>query len=265
MEKDGLKTRYHLLDELRGLAVLCMVVYHGFFSVSMVLNIPLSDRLIAFFMPAEPFFAALFIFISGICSTLSRSNLKNGLRLAVIALGITAVTVVGDRLLDINMSIFFGVIHLLACCLLLAALTDKLKVKYRFPKISLAVLALLFLITYDLVFGSPFLPCLGLSELGVKMPYGFTGHPWLLLFGFPEPGIGAMADYFPLTPWVFMFFMGACFANIRGRGVLPAFFAKKRVGFLGAVGRHSLIIYVVHQPVIFGLCYLTLFLTGGNI
>lgn len=65
MEQTALKTRYHLLDNLRGFAILCMVFYHGFFTVSMVLGLSFTDRLIAFFMPVEPFLR--------LCLSLSRA------------------------------------------------------------------------------------------------------------------------------------------------------------------------------------------------
>lgn len=172
---------------------------------------------------------------------------------------------VGEQITDMNMGIYFGVIHLLAVCLLLAGVLDGLRYKYPLPVLQFILLIPVFLISYDLVFGQPFLPWLGLSELGIKMPYGFHGHPWLMLFGFPEPGWPAMADYFPITPWIFMFFMGACFARFRSKGVLPRVFKAKGLGFLRFLGKHSLLIYIIHQPVIFGMCYLIQFICGGAV
>ena len=55
------KKRIYLLDELRGLAVFCMVFYHAFYSMSEFFNIAVGTKLLDFFTPAEPFFAALFI------------------------------------------------------------------------------------------------------------------------------------------------------------------------------------------------------------
>ncbi len=256
------KKRYHLLDELRGFAVLCMVFFHGFFSVYMVLESRDAWRLIQFFRPAEPYFAALFLFISGICSTLSASNLKNALRLTGVAVAISAVTVLGTKFLEIDMSIYFGIIHLIAVCLFLAAALDRIKV--RWPAVWLVTSLVFFLIGYDLIYGEPFLPFAGLSRLGIRLPYGFEGMWWLLPFGFPEPSTPYMADYFPIIPWVFMFLIGR-FTALLGRGKLPRFMEKKLIPPLGYLGRHALIIYVLHQPVIFGLCYIILALSGGSI
>lgn len=256
------KKRYHLMDEVRGFAVLCMVFFHGFYSVNMVLGSSAAYRLITFFMPAEPYFAALFLFISGISSTLSSSNLKNALRLSGVAVAISAVTILGTELLDMEMAIYFGIIHLIAVCLFLAAALDKIKIKW--PAVWLVISLAIFLVAYDLVYGYPFLPFMGLSRLGVRMPYGYEGMWWLLPFGFPEPSTPYMADYFPVLPWLFMFLMGRFSANM-GRGKLPRFMEKKIIPPLGYLGRHSLIIYVLHQPIIFGLCYIILALSGGSI
>ena len=50
------KKRIYLLDELRGLAVFCMVFYHAFYSMSEFFNIAIGTKLLDFFTPAEPFF-----------------------------------------------------------------------------------------------------------------------------------------------------------------------------------------------------------------
>lgn len=49
------KKRIYLLDELRGLAVFCMVFYHAFYSMSEFFNIAIGTKLLDFFTPAEPF------------------------------------------------------------------------------------------------------------------------------------------------------------------------------------------------------------------
>lgn len=74
------KKRIYLLDELRGLAVFCMVFYHAFYSMSEFFGFEIGTKLLDFFTPAEPFFAALFIVISGISSRLSHDNTKRGVR-----------------------------------------------------------------------------------------------------------------------------------------------------------------------------------------
>ena len=49
------KKRIYLLDELRGLAVFCMVFYHAFYSMSEFFGFEIGTKLLDFFTPAEPF------------------------------------------------------------------------------------------------------------------------------------------------------------------------------------------------------------------
>lgn len=254
------KKRYHLLDEIRGFAVLCMVVFHGFFSVMMVFGSSLAYDLIQFFLPAEPIFAAAFIFISGVCSTLSRSNAKNGLKLLAVALGVTAVTVAGTELFGMEMSIYFGVIHLLAVCLFAAALLERVKIPC--PAVCAAALGIIFLVVYEFVFKKPILPYLGPSSFGITPEFTFSEGAVNMILGLRVPRY-FMADYFPILPWVFLFLAGRCAALVKGKGNLPAVFEKRVIPPLGFIGRRALLIYIVHQPVIFGLCYLIKLIIGG--
>ena len=126
------KPRIALLDELRGLCVVLMVVYHGFYTFGYYLD---SEKLASlseacrfffdYFMPVEPLFAGIFIFLCGLCCTLSRSNLKRGALLAVVAGGVTAVMAIGFP----DDVIWFGVLHMLAVCILLYALLHRVIAK----------------------------------------------------------------------------------------------------------------------------------------
>ena len=78
---------------------------------------------------------------------------------------------------------------------------------------------------------------------------------WLYPLGLQYPGFSS-ADYFPLMPWLFLFLVGTVFGgwclNHRENKVLTAPLPTP----LTFLGRHSLLIYVLHQPVLFGLSYL---------
>ena len=114
------KKRIYLLDELRGLAVFCMVFYHAFYSMSEFFNIAVGTKLLDFFTPAEPFFAALFIVISGISSRLSHNNTKRGVRLLCVALALTVVTAVIMPMMHFEgAEIYFGILHLLSLSMLI--------------------------------------------------------------------------------------------------------------------------------------------------
>ncbi len=77
--------------------------------------------------------------------------------------------------------------------------------------------------------------------------------------GFPATAF-ASSDYFALLPWLFLFWTG--FYLYRLRPETPAV-PDIRLPGIGAIGRHSLIVYLLHQPVIYGLLAL-IFFTGGT-
>ena len=73
------ENRIHFLDEARGFAVLMMIFYHAFYLLYSVFGLKAAYDLFIFFMPVEPMFAGLFMFVSGISTSLSKSNMKRGL------------------------------------------------------------------------------------------------------------------------------------------------------------------------------------------
>ena len=108
--------RIELMDALRGLAVCLMVLHHFLYDLCAFLGAPWWLFTNPVFDVLHYFFAGLFIFLSGISSDFSRSNLKRGAKAMALALGITLVTYFMD------MTIVFGVLHLLASCMLLFGL-----------------------------------------------------------------------------------------------------------------------------------------------
>ena len=115
------KWRMHLLDELRGTAVVCMIFYHTFYLMGDMFKWEWGNALYQIFLPAEPYFASLFVIISGMACNLSKSNVERGVKLGIIALGITLATYIFDK----EYMITFGVLHMLAVCMILYGLVSK--------------------------------------------------------------------------------------------------------------------------------------------
>ncbi|MDD6174700.1 MAG: heparan-alpha-glucosaminide N-acetyltransferase [Firmicutes bacterium] len=247
--------RIHLMDEVRGFAVFCMVFYHAFYLIAFLFGTDWMAQVFRFFMPAEPYFAAAFILISGISSQLSRSNLLRGAKLLGIALIVTLAT----RIVVPEETIWFGVLHLLAVCMLLFGALQKPLAKIPFwPGFLLC--AVLFFFSCGLAFGAvpylglPGVPALQLNAMSPDYRFGFP-------FGFRAPDF-ASADYFPLLPWLFMFLAGTFLGRFAKAGKFPEFMYKSRIPFFSWIGRHALIIYVLHQPVIYGIMLLITALRG---
>lgn len=177
----------------------------------------------------------LFVFICGISCSFSHSNLKRGLRLAGVALLLTLATYGMDWYMgqENQFTIRFGVLHMLATSILLYCLLRKI-----------GPLFLLLLSFFSIAIGVYFL----------YFPMGSTiSYSAILARSIAE---FHSADYFPLLPWFGFFLAGASLGPLLYRE-RRSFFPrggtaswKRPILF---VGRHSLVFYILHQPLIYGL------------
>ena len=71
--------------------------------------------------------------------------------------------------------------------------------------------------------------------------------------GFPQPCFFS-TDYFPLIPWFFLFVTGYFLFRLTSeKGWNEKLFARGQFPLLNFLGRHSLMVYLLHQPVLYGL------------
>ena len=240
--------RIHTLDEIRGFAVLCMVLYHTFFLMGSTFGIDAGNKLFEFFMPMQPFFAGIFIFISGISSRLSHNNTARGLRLLLIAAAITAVSVWIAPLIGFDgLQIWFGVLHLLSVSMLIFSLTRPALDRIA-PHWGILICALLYAFTAEIGYG-----VLHFGELiFINIPEKLFSTNLLFPLGIYSDSFFS-ADYFPVFPHIFLFLAGTFTGVYAAAGRFPRGMYKLRVPFFSFLGRHALIIYVCHQPVIIAI------------
>ncbi len=217
------------LDGWRSLAVLFMLVWHALWDLESVglLRAGLTESLpMSVIRGAVP---CIFVVLAGIGCRLSRSNLRRGVRLCACALGVTVVTWVAGR------PVWFGILHLLGvCCLLWAAGGRTLS---RLPAGWCAAACLAAFAALRLA----------LEPLRVSVP-----GLWALGLRTAE---FSSADYYPLLPWAFLFLAGA----FAGGPLLDSDASWKTLRLPPALtwpGRHALVLYLVHQPVLYGLALL---------
>jgi uncharacterized membrane protein len=236
VKKAGGRERIWEIDFLRGLSIILMVGYHLLFDLGEFRGI---RRFLGFstnlssaaWTAAQFFFAGLFVVLSGISSTLSRSNLRRGLRLLAVSLLVTAAT----YLFDSSSAVYFGILQCLAFSMLIYSAV--------FEKIRPAACAAWGVLVFGLAAALPSVT----KALAIRFD-------WLLPFGLHSPSFTSF-DYFPLIPWLGIFLIGAALgktAYAAKRTLLPW---RLPVTFVNVAGRHSLLIYIVHQPVIMGLLY----------
>ena len=241
------RRRITFLDEARGLCIVCMVFFHTFYDLAYIFNFQIGYTLHNFFLPAQPFFAGAFIAICGVCCRLSKSNFK---RSGIIAAAAAIVTVVTLVLSEFNIvePIYFGILHLLASSVFIFAVLRPLLNKIH-PAAGIAACILLTVLLLNIQDGE-----IGIGSVGITFN---TKTPELLALPF---GIGKTrlyaSDYFPLLPWIFIFFAGTFLGKYFTSDKLPEFFYKRHFPPLHIIGRHSLLIYILHQPIIYGLLVL---------
>lgn len=235
-EQTGERKRIDIIDALRGLSVILMVCHHMLFDLVVFLGAPAWFFSNPVFNPLQYLFAGLFIFLSGASSQFSRSNVKRGVKVFSIAIGFTIVT----SLPFVNMPIRFGVLHLLGFSMMFYGLTRKL-----WDKIPKSIAPALYII------------CIVGSALAVR--YIRLDVSFLWMFGWITPEFFS-ADYFPLFPWLFVFLLGTWAGTYVAEKKLPEWFYEKKVPILPVVGKKSLLIYVLHQPVLYGIMMAVLYL-----
>ncbi|MBP2132292.1 putative membrane protein [Methanomicrobium sp. W14] len=242
------KKRFLELDSFRGLAIFMMVWFHLIFDLTYfgIYYVNVSTGFWRYFGYTT---AVMFVFIAGvsvyISSERSKKHLfgfkyyikffKRGLFLILIGEVITFVTwaVIGEGF------IVFGILHLIGFSVFVSPFFMKLK-KYNLLAGFLVIIAG-FLIS------------------------GTTGPYFLLPFGITPPGFVSL-DYEPVFPWFGVFLIGISAGTyfypgakrrFSGFSVSDNIFFK----FMSFMGRHSLLIYLIHQPVI----VLLLSLSAGRI
>lgn len=241
MENKTLKKggRVGLLDELRGVAIMCMVVYHTMFLLGMFgVNIPLMDS--SAMNITRDVFAGLFIFISGCMCRFSRNNLKRGVICFFCGMIITfAVPFFSDAV------ILFGILHFLGISMMIYGLCGAIFEKLP-SLVGIILCALLTVCTWDITAG--YFGISGLFRLWISSAAYNVGV--LFPFGFYSPSFVSW-DYFPLLPWFFVFIGGSYFGKWAKDGSLPKFFYPVHIKWLAAVGRHTIWIYLLHIPIIY--------------
>lgn len=244
------KKRIHLLDEIRGFAVFCMIFYHAFYLMGRFFEYKWANWLFDFFTPIEPLYAALFISVCGISCSLSHNNLKRGIKIFSAALVISLVTCVILPLLNFEgAEIYFGILHLLGVSVLVYALGEKFFLKIN-PYVGTIVCTVLF----------PFFSHLekGVLSYGdlieISLPNFLYATNFLMPFGFYTPWFYS-ADYFPIFPWIFMFFIGIFMGKLFSDKGFPEYSYKSRLPFFSFLGKQSFLVYILHMPLTFALVY----------
>lgn len=247
--------RYPILDNLRGITLTSMILYHAVWDLVYIFGVPWDwfGSFGAYLWQQS--ICWTFILLSGFCQGLARSGeaaskdavrslraAKNGLTIFGAGLLVTAVTLVfmpAER-------VVFGVLTLIGSSMLLLTFMRGLLTRIP-PAVGLAAGFLLFAFVKGVNGG-----WLGFFDVGiVSLPRWLYANLFTAFLGFPTADFYS-TDYFSLLPWFFLFLTGyfLCrFLSRKGKMRLPA---QRPLPLFAFMGRHSLVIYLLHQPIVYG-------------
>jgi uncharacterized membrane protein len=235
--------RFWEVDAARGVAIIMMVIYHTTYDLDALggHDVDATSGKWALFADAT---AGLFLFLVGVSLAISRARtsltgwrlfgkyLARGLRILAYGMVLTGVFLV------LQMGVVaFGILHLIGVSIILAYPFLQL----RFTNLVLGCLIFVagqYVLAQDLI----------------------SQNYWLLPFGVIPEGV-IMPDYRPLLPWfgvvlIGLFFGNAVYADGRRPASLPAK-APIPTRPLLPLGRNSLFIYLIHQPIVIAVLALT--------
>ena len=208
-----------------------MIVWHFLYDLALAGLVPETLLQSPVMELARYAVAGSFIAISGVCARLSKRPLRRGLIVLAAALLVSAVTYL------IGAPVYWGILHLLGVCMLLYAAVRK-----RWERLPATAACGAALLVFALTFALP-------VRVRVRV-----GVPFLFPLGLRTAAF-ASADYYPLLPWGALFFAAAAAAERLGdRPPETKYESAPRA--LVWMSRRSLLIYLVHQPVLFALAAL---------
>ena len=239
-----MKERYHLLDALRGFAIYHVIIFHFLYDVYVVYGLNPDWPYQTWVQLWQRNGCGLFVLVSGMVFALGRNTFKRGLQLQILGLIITLVTVFFAP----SEVIYYGILTFFGSAMWLTLLLKRFL--QRVPAIcGMLVSVVCYVLTKDVAAGVG-------SFLGTKL---FEFPEWLYQDYFAILGFHSntfySSDYVPLLPHIFLFLFGIyLFAWIREKKLTHLLNGGNYKIFTWP-GTHSLEVYILHQPILMGLCY----------
>ena len=229
-------TRAASVDVLRGIAIVAMIAYHFAFDLRFYGVVRADFEHGAFWLASRAAIVTTFLLIVGISLVLAdRARVPTTRfvrRLAIIAACALAASI-GSYVVYPQTFIYFGILH----CIVAASLIARPLTAH--PRLALAIG--IAAVVAGLTLSHPFFDTRLTSWIGfttVKPP---------------------TQDFVPLFPWLGVVLAGVWAGDgLARRSFAPLASLARAPGWLATLGRHALLIYMLHQPLLLGALWLVL-------
>lgn len=232
--------RLDIIDFWRGLAVIGMIIYHIVFDLEFTFGIGLNlidsylferfaDIVLVSFLLLVGFSTYIIYNRSAAYSLFISKQFKRILLTFVSAFIVSVATYIFDK----AYFVFFGVLHLITISMIVLLFLA------RYRRTLLIVSLLIFVVTHYVgAYNNLFFNVLGLGNLNITT-----------------------FDFVPVFPWLAFPFLGFVFGDfiLNFAKWLNPYFSGK-FGFVLALGRNSLKVYILHQPLVLALLYFVFFI-----
>lgn len=230
------------IDALRGFAIVLMVVYHFCFDLSFFDFIDANFYRDPFWLNSRTLILGLFVFLVGVSLALAWAgefDLHRYLRRLLLLIASAALVSIGSWVMFAERYIFFGVLHFIVLASVLGLLFVRAGILSLLTGIALIV-------------------------VGNTVQSVWFDQPWWQWIGLMthKP---LTEDYVPLLPWMGVVLVGIYAGPYLARALRRGHSTHESpaVAALAWGGRHSLLIYLLHQPALLGAVWLYARLFGG--
>ena len=263
-----MKNRLFRLDELRGLTLISMILYHFMWDLKYIAGYDMPWYTGPLGNTWQRSICITFMLVSGFSFHLGRNHLKRAITVFLSGALVSAVTLIAlpENRIIFGILTFIGSVGLIAIPYnKLSLAIEKLLDSWTYNLTMSIMNVLLFSVFYRINFGY-----LNVFFTKITLPrYLFKGYASTFL-GFTDPTFYS-TDYFSVFPWIFIYLLGyhlykicclrresdgTIFIDSTLNGRLSAFLSKRDLDFLGYIGKHTLPIYLLHQPILYAITLL---------
>lgn len=237
------RERYELIDFVRGIALLNMFAYHVLYDLVYIFNqqIPWFRSMGAYYW--QQAICVTFILIAGISCHYSKNLYIHGSKVLGAGFIISLVTF----MVIPSQFVSFGILHFMGSSMIILAFIKKY-LDMLPPRIAMITALVLYVFTKKIP-----LRYLGVGDIKIiELPNWLYESDYLYGFGFPNNTFSS-SDYFPIFPWFLLLLVGYfLWSCIKDHKVIETYGHIEIIG-VNAIGKRTLWIYLIHQPLIYCL------------